>query len=886
MQRPPRMCALPIPCDAAELQPLLRALEAGTPVDEPVAFPRGTLLPDGRLDLCKQQLGPENLALITRALQDNRFVQSLLLGADFIGDAGAVQVGSLLEANSGLKTVFLGCNGIGRSGLEALARGVEAHGGIDALWLKRNPIGPDGAARLAELLPRTSVRVLDLVSTDIGPDGLKHLVSSLVSEPSSLEILYLGGNGLTPGDAPLIARLIRGCASLRELFVGANLLGDDGVSEIAEALAESPLRAIGLSSNGITCDGAERVARAIRGSSVLTLDLGYSRSTDAVGATGNRIGDDGAEAIASALQTCPLQRMDLSGNQVGLRGGLALALAIERAASVRRVALCKSIPRSVRRRIDAAIASNRQGAGDGPAADHVRAVRSVYRTAGGQGLTQPRRHPPTPIVEPSRPPAPSLEPAAVQACVETLDQLRSRPDLFFERDAGLADVRAAANRLVNSIVEESRRRRQAGDRVQPEPVRGMRKAQRSRDREVAASAGIRQARSGSEVALPSPERYGRPRPCYVCKSAYADRHAFYDALCPPCAELNMRKRGQTADLRDRVAMVTGGRIKIGRCVALRLLRAGAHVVVTTRFPFDAARRYASIDDVADWSDRLQIVGIDLRDLAAVERLGASLRDRLSRLDVLVNNAAQTIHRPPAFYEHLLDGEAQGSDGLAPLASDWVDPISRSLHASVPALDQDAASPSASLAVRGIDSVDRQWFPAGARRDDGQQLDLRPVNSWRLPLGEVPTAEALESHAVGCLAPFVLVQELLPVLAGRPEHPAAVVNVSAMEGSFSRPYKAGTHPHTNMAKAGLNMLTRTCGDWLAERGVLMNSVDTGWVTDEQPVPISESIRQESGFEPPLDEEDGAARVCDPIFRVANGERIEFGRFFKDYTTTDW
>ena len=150
----------------------------------------------------------------------------------------------------------------------------------------------------------------------------------------------------------------------------------------------------------------------------------------------------------------------------------------------------------------------------------------------------------------------------------------------------------------------------------------------------------------------------------MCKAEYRQLHAFYDALCPTCAALNYEKRFQTADLHGRVALVTGARVKIGYHAALKLLRAGATVVATTRFPHDAARRYAAEPDFADWRDRLHVHGLDLRHSPSVEIFCSQLGRELARLDLLVNNACQTVRRPPGFYEHLVAFEEQPLEAAA------------------------------------------------------------------------------------------------------------------------------------------------------------------------------------------------------------------------------
>jgi NAD(P)-dependent dehydrogenase (short-subunit alcohol dehydrogenase family) len=451
--------------------------------------------------------------------------------------------------------------------------------------------------------------------------------------------------------------------------------------------------------------------------------------------------------------------------------------------------------------------------------------------------------------------------------------------------------------------------------------RGRRRRDEAEDREARAETGIRVARDAPVFVPPSPalpagladappRELKKPKSCYVCKAEFTRLHHFYDALCPECAELSYAKRHQTASLTGRVGLVTGARVKIGYQAALKMLRAGGRVIATTRFPGDGALRYSREPDFAEWKDRLHVHGLDLRHSPSVEIFARYVEHAFDRLDILVNNACQTVRRPPAFYAHLLVNEARPASDLP----EEIRGLLRSHEALKAALDGGRSLPAApevdgtglqawhggrggigitsSAALSQVrysyDDATRRsdLFPDGHVDADLQQVDLRQTNTWRLALAEVPTPEMLEVQLVNAVAPFILCGRLRALMARHSTGDRHIVNVSAMEGIFSRGTKTDKHPHTNMAKAALNMMTLTAARDYVNDGIHMNAVDTGWVTDEDPAVHAERKKQELDFQPPLDVVDGAARVCDPFFSgLLTGVHV-FGKFLKDYKPSSW
>jgi len=430
-------------------------------------------------------------------------------------------------------------------------------------------------------------------------------------------------------------------------------------------------------------------------------------------------------------------------------------------------------------------------------------------------------------------------------------------------------VRLRVERVAESFVRDGRLRRKKEQRQRREAA----------DVAVLAASATGAAGRREDAALVVPDSTGRdadadsvgtlmrPRRCYVCKQHYTEVSAFYHQLCPSCAAENLAWRSARTPLDGRRALVTGGRVKIGFQVALMLLRDGAAVRVVTRFPHDAIRRFRQVEDSAKWLDRLTVTGLDLRDPRQVVELCDGLLAAGEPLDILVNNAAQTVRRPEASYAPLIAADraaaAELSGALRELA-----PI-----AGYHGANADVVPHSAGLLALGA-AVD----------ENGLLPDPSPHNSWSAELGELDPVELLEVHLVNAVAPALLADRLLPLMAASPFPRRYIVNVTAVEGRFEVRNKTAGHPHTNMAKAALNMLTRTSAEALARRGIYLSSVDTGWITDEKPMP-SKTRHAESGFRTPLDIIDGAARIYHPIVSGENGEPLS-GVFLKDYRAVAW
>jgi NAD(P)-dependent dehydrogenase (short-subunit alcohol dehydrogenase family) len=500
----------------------------------------------------------------------------------------------------------------------------------------------------------------------------------------------------------------------------------------------------------------------------------------------------------------------------------------------------------------------------------------------------------------------------IEKCISILEQLVTDTDQIFDipKEQRTALIKAAGQFSRPSREEFSRRKKDG--------KKAVKRKMAARDKHTRKETGIRSAResvvfvapkllNAADLTAKKELELESPRNCYVCKQLFTKLHHFYDAMCTECGDFNYAKRFQTADVKGQVAVITGSRLKIGYHITLMLLRGGATVIATTRFPVDSALRISKEADFMEWGHRLKIHGLDLRHIPSVEIFCNYIEQKYDKLDVLINNATQTVRRPAGFYQHLMPNEERPIETLPQFAKelllDHINCLQElkvltstassnknmpvTWHGPEPGIGLRASAKLSQIPYSFDNTlVAKEIFPEGELDADLQQVDLRKTNSWRLKLGEIETTEMIEVQLVNSVAPFVLCNRLSELMKKENTGKKHIINVSAMEGKFHTFFKEARHPHTNMAKAALNMLTHTSSGELAKDGIYMNAVDTGWVTDEDPAELAKKKQELHDFQPPLDIVDGAARVMDPLFDGINTGKHWCGKFLKDYRPISW
>ena len=386
--------------------------------------------------------------------------------------------------------------------------------------------------------------------------------------------------------------------------------------------------------------------------------------------------------------------------------------------------------------------------------------------------------------------------------------------------------------------------------------------------------------------------------CYVCKVKIDKHHFFYHNFCYNCGEFNFNKRTQKCDLKGKIALITGGRIKIGYEACLILLRNGCKVITTTRFPKDAIIRFSNEKDFDVWKDNLLVFGIDFRNIPKVNEFCEFLNSKLIKLDILINNAAQTIRRNCFYYSHLIpieekefeNGNLNNLIGNSNNMSKFLNMNSLINDKKLPLLKYNSHNFISSYELSKNPFLEeeislskekiQEIYPLNAFDSNNQQIDLSITNSWVKNIGEINFIEFIETQLINSWTPFIIISKLKPLMLNKIEDKKFIINVTAMEGKFNCIYKRTTHVHTNMSKASLNILTKTIGSSFALDNIFVNCVDTGWVSDMMP------NSHNSDFCPPLDEIDGAMRILDPIFSGINENKLFHSCFVKDYKINDY
>jgi len=394
--------------------------------------------------------------------------------------------------------------------------------------------------------------------------------------------------------------------------------------------------------------------------------------------------------------------------------------------------------------------------------------------------------------------------------------------------------------------------------------------------------------------------------CYICKVKFNNKniHKFYHNLCKNCGDYNYSYREMNFDWKKRIAIVTGGRVKIGFNIAIKLLSYNCIVLITTRFPKDALIRFQSHPDYEKWKNNLFIYPIDFRLIESTVKFIQYLEKNFTHIDILINNAAQTIRRKTEYYKYLLSIESQklndeniiiknekyqiNNHNKNLISNELIDQSLIKQEENNMNLNKEIFP--LSVIASQIKIIEEKKQPTKTIIDyNGQPYDFsQEKNSWQLEIDEISFTEFLEVQIINSWTPYYLNIKLKPLLTKSPFQDKYIVNVTSVEGIFHC-FKKSTHPHTNMAKASLNMMTRTCGSYYKKNQIYMTSVDTGWISPMDDVGYifkNENHFKEEFENLPLDELDGAMRVLHPIIEGIQNNKFLYGILLKDYKKSEW
>ena len=359
-------------------------------------------------------------------------------------------------------------------------------------------------------------------------------------------------------------------------------------------------------------------------------------------------------------------------------------------------------------------------------------------------------------------------------------------------------------------------------------------------------------------------------------------------------------------------MVTGGRIKIGYYIATKLLSYGCKVVTTSRFPKDTLLKYKNNPDYELWKNNLIIYPIDFRIFESTVKFINFLKENFTHIDILINNAAQTLRRTTAYYKYLLPIETKElnpEDENIIIKNDYIS-LKNQLNEENNLNNKEEISKSKSLISldNNLNKELKEILPLSViasqikimeekdqpqimlMGNDGQPYDFSAgKSSWSFEFDEIPLQEFTEVQIINAWTPYYLCAKLKPLLMKSPFNDRYIVNVTSPEGNFIK--KRSFHVHTNMAKAALNMFTHTCGKYLKKDGIYMTCVDTGWITYMKEMKNILDEETNSHFENsytnvPLDELDGAMRVLHPIIEGIKNKNYLFGILLRNYTKSNW